>query len=292
MMATPPGLQNERAQRDAAIEAALQQAKFAIQNDHPVEAERLASEILKIKPGHPEATKSLGYALIMLGRAGDAAVALEKVARGSHDPELETQFAIALRQTGQSEKALVWLKRAVKRMPPFPAAFLELGFVLNSMRRHDEAITVLEQGIAAAPLTTELAVQLGYVHYGINDRAKAAMLFKRVLGINPAHAEAIHGLGLVLMDQREFEQAAELFRRAVIANPSDAQARIGLGNCLLNLGQADAAYACLRAASAKGPEFYGKALKMSVASGHGRFWLRPSAAAEFFKAEKPKAEIG
>ena len=43
--------------------------------------------------------------------------------------------------------------------------------------------------------------------------------------------------------------------------------------------------ACLRAATSRGPQFYGKALKVTLSSGHGRFWLRPSAAAKFFKGE-------
>ena len=76
------------------------------------------------------------------------------------------------------------------------------------------------------------------------------------------------------------------FGHAIAADPDDAAARIGLGNCLLNLGQADIAYACLRAATARGPQFYGKALKIAVSSAHGRFWLKPSAAAKFFRGEK------
>jgi len=85
------------------------------------------------------------------------------------------------------------------------------------------------------------------------------------------------------MDQGEYAQAAELFRRALATNSDDTLARIGLGNCLLELGQHDPAYACLRAASSRSSEFYGKALRATLSSGHGRFWLRPSSAAKFFK---------
>ncbi len=85
------------------------------------------------------------------------------------------------------------------------------------------------------------------------------------------------------MDEGQYAQAAELFRRALAANPDDTLARMALGKCLLETGQADAAYACLRAASAGGSEYYGKALKVLLSSGHGRFWLRPSGAAKFLK---------
>ena len=62
-----------------------------------------------------------------------------------------------------------------------------------------------------------------------------------------------------------------------------------MGNCLLELGERDPAYACLRAASVRSPEFYGKALTRQLSSGHGRFWLRPSSAAKFFKGARMKA---
>jgi tetratricopeptide (TPR) repeat protein len=88
------------------------------------------------------------------------------------------------------------------------------------------------------------------------------------------------------MDEGDYAQAAELFRRAIAANPDDTLARIGLGNCLLELGQADTGYACMRAASVRGSEFYGKALRATLQSGHGRFWLRPSGAAKFLKGER------
>jgi thioredoxin-like negative regulator of GroEL len=280
MMAS--GNQNERQRAQA---EALQRARLAIQNERPAEAERLAGEILDANSGDLEATKTLGYALVMQGRAEDAVAPLEKAARTSRDPEVETQLAIALRQAGDSDKALTWLKRAVKRTPPFAPAFHELGFVLHVLGRSAEAIDVLRQGLAIAPMMTELAIQLGFVCYAINDRANAGAAFAHALAINPVHPEAIQGLGAVMMDAGDYRQAADLFRRALVANADDTPARIALGNCLLELGEPDAAYACLRAASVRGGEFYGRVFRALLQSGHSRFWLRPSAAAKFLKGK-------
>jgi len=274
------GTQNERQRAQA---DALQRARLAIQNDRPVDAERLAADVLKANSGHLEATKLLGYALLMQGRADEAIDPLEKAARSSRDPEAETQLAIALRQAGDSDRALTWLRRAVKRAPPFPAAFHELGFVLHSLGRSAEAIDVLRQGIAVAPMMTDLAIQLGFVCYAINDRANAGAAFAHALGINPIHPDAIQGLGNVMMDAGDYRQAADLFRRALAANADDTPARIALGNCLLELGDMDGGLACLRAASARGPEFYGRVFRALLQSGHSRFWLRPSDAAKFLK---------
>jgi tetratricopeptide (TPR) repeat protein len=285
----PTDIPNDRKQRAAMLDAMLARAAFFIQHGQPAEAEELAAGILDLKPGHAEATKILGYARLMLGRAEAALEPLEKVARQSRDPRDETQLSIALRQMGRSEDALVWLRRAVQRKPVFPPAFHELGFVLKSLHRLDEAIAVLTQGIETAPKAPDLAIQLGHAYYARDDRANTRKFFTQALSLSPSHPEAMSGLAMVLMDQRDFTQAAELYRRVLAVNPADATARIGLGNCLLGLGQADDAYASLRAATASAPQLYAKALRVAVSSGHGRFWLRPSAAEKFFKAEKPGA---
>lgn len=264
----------------------LHRARMALQNDHAAEAERLANEILSAQPGHLEAGKIAAYAMLMQGRAGEALAPLERIARSSRDPEVETQLAIALRQAGRAADALIWLKRAIKRKPAFPAAFHEYGFVLNSLRRFDEAIAVLRQGIEAAPMMTAMRIQLGHVYYASLDRDQAENTFADALAINPDHPEAIHGLGSVLIDKCEYARAAELFQHALAVNQGDTDARLGLANCMLELGQSDVAYACLRAATARGPQYYGIALNAVSSSGHGRFWLRPSDAAKFFKGER------
>lgn len=245
------------------------------QNGSPV-------RFLKINAGHLGATKIMGYALLMQGKAQEAIAPLMKAARASHNPEIETQLAIALRQAGEREKALIWLKRAIKRTPPFAPAFYEFGCVLHSLEQTDEAIAVFKQGIAVAPMMTDLWIQLGFVYSDIKDRANARDVFAHALAINPRYPEAIHGLASVLMDEGNFAQAAELLQCAVAEDPNDTMARIGLGRCLLELGQQDTAYACLRAAAVRVPSLH-NVLGAVLTSGHGRFWLRPSGATKFFK---------
>lgn len=274
------GSQTERQRAQA---EALQRARLAIQGDRPADAERIAREVLVANAGHLEATKLLGYALVMQDRADEAIAPLEKAARASRDPEAETQLAIALRQSGDNDKALLWLRRAVKRTPPFAAAFHELGYLLFSLQRHNEAIDALKQGLAAAPMMPEMSIQLGFVSNAVGDYAGAAAAFSHALAINPANPDALHGFGIVSMNSGDYRRAAELFRRAVSVNADDTVARIRLGNCLLELGDREAAHALLRAASARGGEFYGKAIQAMVSSGRGRFWLRPSATAKFLK---------
>ncbi len=275
---------NAMNERQRAQAEALQRATFALQQGQPADAERIATEILKTNAAHSEATKVLGYALMMQERAKEAVVPLERAARAGRNPEIETQLAIALRRCGQSAKALIWLRRAVKRTPPFASAFHELGYVLYSLKQPGEAVEVLRQGAAIAPMMPEMWVQLGYVSRAVHDHAGAIEAFSRALAINPVHPHAVDGIASVLMHDGEYAQAAELFKRVISTSPEQAWARTGLATCLLELGEDDAAYACLRAGVSRGARFEG-VLKAIISSSRGRFWLRPSSAAAFLKKE-------
>lgn len=267
------------------VDETLRRAMSAIQSDRPDEALRLAQEILSKNPSQPNALHLYGYALLMLERAGEAIGPLEKAFRSLRDPAIETQLAIALRKAGRTEDALNRLARAVKRKPPFPAAVHEYGYLLYSLQQTEEAIEVLKNGMAAAPWMPDLPILLGWIFHARNDAAQSKAAFASALGIMPNHPDALYGMGLVYMDVGEFAPASEYFQRALLSNPSDQQSRLYLGACLLELGQAGAASACLRQVTRGGANFYGKALKVLSSSSRGRFWLRPSGAAKFFRGE-------
>jgi tetratricopeptide (TPR) repeat protein len=284
-MANRGEITKNKAQEAAAIEETLQRAMSAIQSQQPDYAAKLAQDILKRNSGHPNALHIYGYALLMQDRASEAIAPLERASRSLRDPAIETQLAIALRKAGRTEDALVRLQRAAKQEPVFPAAIHELGYVLNSLGRTDEAIEAIERGMQAAPRLPDLPILLGWIFHGKNDNPRARSAFAHVLASFPNHPDAHYGMGLVLMDAAEFPAAAEHFRQALAGDPADQQARLFLGACLLEMGEAGAG-TCLRLVTRGGPDFYGKALKILMNSSRGRFWLQPSAAAQFFRGER------
>ena len=272
--------------QQVALDETLRRAMAAIQTQRPNEAARLTREILNRNPSQPNALHLYGYALLMMERAEEAIVPLEKAFRSLRDPAIETQLAIALRKAGRTDDALGRLARAVKRKPPFPAAIHEYGYLLHSLGRNDEAINLLKSGMETAPWMPDLPLLLGWIFHSRNDSLAAKSAFDRALRIAPNHGDALYGMGLVLMDTGEFGRAAELFQRALLSDPSDQQSRLYLGACLLELGQTGTASACLRQVTRGGADFYGKALKVLSSSSRGRFWLRPSGVAKFFSGEQ------
>jgi len=267
----------------ATADGALQRALLALNGRRAHEAEAIAREILGAVPDHGPALRIYGYALLMQGRPQEVVARLEGAVRGRHDPELETQLAIALRQLGQQHDALSHLKRATKRRPPFAAAFHELGVLLVAMERYDEAIEVLRRGLDAAPMMPELSITLGTVFLQRRDFAEAQRAFARALSIAPEFPDALYGIAMAYLQGADHRAAAEYFRRCLRMMPEDTSVRLKLGQCLLELRERDAAYECFRAAARGDQKRYGIALAALVKSGRGRFWLKPSAAAQFLR---------
>jgi len=264
----------------------LQRAALALNAKRPQEAQRIAEQILQADPRHPRALHILGFALLLQGRAEAAIGPLEAAARGHHDPEIETQLAMALAQIGRRADALSRLKRAIKRQPPYAPAFHGLGSLLVAMERYDEAIEALRRGVEVAPMMPEMSIQLGDVLLKRRNYADAKVAFSRALAILPGSPEALFGIGKAHYATDDSAAAADYFRRCLMSRPDDDALWLHLGHCLLRLGERAAGYECFRTASRGDPKRYGRALNSLAASGHGRAWLKPSAAARFMGSDK------
>ena len=273
-------------QRPSPSNPALDKAILALRMQRFGEAERLASDVLRSNRGNVVAADVLGHALVMQNRADEAIDPLQRAARRSNDPAIETLLAATLAAAGRSDDALEQLRHTTARRPPFPPAFIELGGQLRKIGRLGEGLAVLERGLVLAPDVLDLRMGLGHLHADCNDRAKARALFSQVLAAAPARHDALLALARAMALDGEYAAAADLYRRALGLRPDDAATRVSLGKCLLELGEREAAEATLRAATRGSAQLAGPAIMALAASPHGRFFLRPSTAAKFLHVEK------
>jgi tetratricopeptide (TPR) repeat protein len=284
-MSTRPPLP-ANAGRPNANDQALERALLALRMQRPDEAERISADVLKANRGNPRAAQVLGQALLMQNRAAEAIAPLERAARRSGDPAIETLLATALAAAGRRDEALDQLRRTTARRPPFAPAFLEHGGLLAKIGRFDEANAVLESGLAFAPDSVELRMELGFLHLKRNNRAKSRAMLSQALAAAPGRPDVLAALAKVMTMDGEYGAAADLFRRALGLRPDDAVSRNNLGLCLLEMGEREAGEASLRAAAHSAPQMAGLAFTSLAAASHGRFFLRPSAAAKFLRVEK------
>jgi tetratricopeptide (TPR) repeat protein len=273
-------------ERPGSSNQALEKAVLALRMQRPNEAERLSSRVLKSNRGDVLAAQVLGRALLMQNRPAEAIDPLERAARRSNDPMIETLLAGALAAAGRGDEALDQLRQATARRPPFLPAFLEHASQLRKIGQLDEAIAVLESGVALAPDAIDLRMELGYLHVNRNSRAEARAAFLQVLAAAPERSGAWAALAKVMALDGEYAAAAETFRRALALRPDDDVTRTSLGMCLLEMGERDAGEASLRAATHGDPQIAGRAITSLAACSHGRFFLRPSAVAKFLRVEK------
>jgi Flp pilus assembly protein TadD len=219
--------------------------------------------------------------LLLQNRADEAVVPLERAAHRSGDPAIETLLATALAAAGRSDDAFAQLRQTTARRPPFPQAFVEYAGQLGKLGRFDEAFAVIESGLELLPDAVDLRMELGFLHLKRNNRAKARALFLEVLAAAPGRHDVLAALGKVMALDGEYAAAANHYRRALGLRPDDVEKRNSLGICLLEMGERDAGEASLRAVAREAPQLAGLAITTLSAASHGRFFLRPSAAAKF-----------
>lgn len=262
---------------------ALRQAVFALRGGRPQEAEWIAADLLKRSPREPRAQQIFGCALLQQGKVQDAIGPLKQAASRTHDPEVATQYAMALQQAGHDEQAIEVLQRIVARNPPFPPACVIYGGMLTSLDRRDEAIEVVKRGLSVTPHDPELLAMLGNNLMRRGDRPAATAAYRDALTHAPGHADALHALGRALQIDGEIAQAAEIFRRLRAVEPGGTAAQIGLGICLLDLGETEAAFDLLRTAARSSTKAFAEVVSALLTARRGRFWLRRSDAERFLR---------
>ncbi len=199
--------------RPNASDQALERASLALRMQRPGEAERIAAEVLKANRGNVGAAQILGQALLMQNRGAEAIAPLEKAARRSEDPAVETLLGAAFALTGRLDEAIEQLRRATARRPPYPPAFLEHGIQLARAGRFEEAMAALESGLALAPEAVDMQRELAALHLKRNDRTRARELLARALKAAPDRPDLLTGLAQVMLLDGDYASAAEAFRR-------------------------------------------------------------------------------
>lgn len=261
----------------------LERAAQALRTQRFAEAEQLAAEVLKGSRTDTAAASILGRALLALNRAEEAIAPLEKAARRNNDAGIETLLGAALGGAGRRADAIEQLRRTAARRPAFLPAFQELAGQLARAGRIDEAIAAIESGLALAPEAIDLQLDLARLHLQRNDRGKARAILSAARDAAPGRPEIWIELARVLLLDGEYAAAADAYRHALAHRPDDASTRADLAACLLEMGDRAAGEANLRSAFRSGPHMLGRTNHALVASSHGRFFFRPSAAVKFLQ---------
>lgn len=237
-------------QRVAQVMALCQQAQFG-------EARSLCEQILGAYPDHFDALHLSG---MIAGQTGDTERAIEFIARAIEvrpdDPWAHNNLGNALRAKGQYEAALQSWARAIELKPDFTEAHGNRGNALL-FDAHDPqaALECFDRTLALSPELVEAYSSRALALLELERTQEALANCDQAIALRPDLPEAYYCRGVALRRLNRSREALESLDQAIRLKPDDEAAYRARGNAQLDLRQPQAALASFGQAIALQPNY-------------------------------------
>jgi len=126
------------------------------------------------------------------------------------------------------EKALRYLKEAIKYNPNSSYLYSKLGRTLINMGQFREASSVIEKSLGLNPNNPEAHFLMGVLNFAQRDREGAVKEFKKATELKPEHFLAQFRLASILYEDGDYKGAAESYSEMVKMKPYDPDIRLRL----------------------------------------------------------------
>src|SRR5262252_93980 len=229
-------------------------ARVYLQRDETERAAGLLERLVAAAPADGYTLQLLSTAYRRLGRADEAASAMQVGAKSEpqwSDPWTDEMLAFrrgyaallkdatAYTVAGRFPQAIQILEQLQRDRPDDLVLMAHLGQVYVAAGRDSDGVPVLERVIARAPDRFEAQVDLatGYMHLGNLARARAEA--DRAIASNASYAPAYETLGLILWRGEDARGAVTAFERSVQLDPRNARALVWKAMVQTNDGRMD-----------------------------------------------------
>jgi serine/threonine-protein kinase len=213
------------------------------------EAVRFYSIAAALRSRSPGAQHNLGFALMGLGRANEAAEAFRKAIALKPDyAEAHNALAAALAFAGRRQESVALLRRAIRVRPTYAGAHYNLGIALDEQGDLDGAVAAYRRAVRLAPHLPHLHLNLGVTLTKKHQFADAVAEFRQSLRLRPNNPTALFNLGLTLALLGKQSEAAGALRQAILLEPENAKAHHSLGAVLEQLQRREEALRARRRA--------------------------------------------
>ncbi|MDP2124221.1 MAG: tetratricopeptide repeat protein [Parvibaculum sp.] len=179
--------------------------------------------------------------------------ARDMLAETPEDADTMALLASVIVERGAFEEAERLLIAATDLVPDNPTTWLNLGRLLQQMRRWGDALDHYERAAALFPANARVSATLGQLYQRANRFADAETQYRRTLESDPRPVHLV-SLGMVLLRQERVEEAVETFQTAIARNPNLSSAYGNLGNAEQKRGNIEAAAAAYEQAVALNPK--------------------------------------
>lgn len=214
------------------------------------EAEGLYLQILKTNPDHPVALHLLGVITHQSGNHDKAVDLITKAVTVKPDyADAHYNLGNTLKALGRLEEAMVSYEKALAIKPDFAEAHSNLGNTFRDLGQLDDAVESYRKALALRPDDADVRYNLGNTLKALKRLDEAVESYEKALAIMPGYADAHGNLGNTLMELGRLDEAVESYAKALDIMPGYAEAHFNLANTLKDLERLDEAV-----------ESYGKAL--------------------------------
>jgi tetratricopeptide (TPR) repeat protein len=191
------------------------------------------------RPGNARAHNSLGTALLLQGRAAEAAGQFEQALRINPDyGQAHNNLGVALVRLDRVPEAIVHYEMALRLNPADGDIPHNLGDALIQAGRVPEAEVQYERALRLRPDLADVQDNsLGGALLQLGQSSRAIELFEAALRARPDFAEAHVNLGQALARTGRLSGAIEHYEAALRIQPDDAETHFNAGNALLQSGR-------------------------------------------------------
>jgi tetratricopeptide (TPR) repeat protein len=184
---------------------------------HPDEAAAPLDQAAALTPNDPNILYLRGRAHSLI--AQEAYQALYRI-----DPDswrVHHALAESYSASGQPDKAIAELLKAIDKQPSNPDLYESLGDEYQKISRFDDAIKAYEQEVKLSPHNGIALYNLGKIQVERGDPQAGVSLLRQAVDAHASAAPADFYLGLGLSKLGKNQEAAEWIERSLKASPSD-----------------------------------------------------------------------
>ncbi|MET3497067.1 tetratricopeptide repeat protein [Variovorax boronicumulans] len=216
------------------------------------QALQVYENLLSRFPQHADALHLTGEALYRQGRPKLALNYVNRaIALSAHHFYFNTRATIFMHM-GLLAEAQQDLKRAIKALPNYPAAYINLSAVYRQQKKFRQAREAAADATRLAPDAPAAWNNAGAIDMEQDRFDEAVAQFEQALKLDPGYTSAHKNIGKIRAHQKDWAGALASLEKAA-ADPRDFEASYLLARALLNAGRTEEAIAPMQHAMRNWP---------------------------------------
>ena len=224
-----------------------QQLNHAIdlhRNGNVAKAGPIYAELIQKGANHPAPYNNLAAILIDQGDIEAGINILQDAPMLETSALLSATLGSAFRMSGQNEKAILYLKKAVALDPSLHESWNSLGSTLRAHGHWNEAVEALKRAITIKPHFTLALYNLANAYLESRDLNEAISYYKQSIESDPGYVNNFVNLGNAYRELRMFLEAENCYKQALELDPNLLETTFNLGVVLFERQQFPAAIEC------------------------------------------------